>query len=183
VYIIIIIIITIIFINCNWVVTRWQCLFNTYTKHEICLLLNFLGVKAAGAQCWHPCHLHVPIGMKSRSLNLLEPSGPVKACNGIALSLPLLQQLGARCWWHSGWGTALQTGSSRDRFIFHWHILPAALCPWGRLSLLTEMSTRNVSWGKGSRCVGLTTLPPSCADCLKIWEPQPAGTLRARQGL
>ena len=26
--------------------------------------------------------------------------------------------------------------------------------------------------GKGGRCVGLTTLPPSCADCLEIWEPQ-----------
>jgi hypothetical protein len=25
--------------------------------------------------------------------------------------------------------------------------------------------------GKGGRCVGLTTLPPSCADCLEIWEP------------
>jgi len=24
-----------------------------------------------------------------------------------------------------------------------------------------------------SRCVGLTNLPPSCADCLDIWEPQP----------
>jgi hypothetical protein len=34
-------IIIIIFINCNWVVTRWQWLFNTYTKHEISLLLNF----------------------------------------------------------------------------------------------------------------------------------------------
>jgi hypothetical protein len=34
--------------------------------------------------------------------------------------------------------------------------------------------------GKGGRCgVGLTTLPPSCADCLEIWEPQPPGTLRA----
>ena len=32
---------------------------------------------------------------------------------------------------------------------------------------------------KGGRCVGLTTLPPSCADCLKIWEPQPPRTLRA----
>jgi len=27
--------------------------------------------------------------MKSGSLNLLEPSGPVQACNGIALLLPL----------------------------------------------------------------------------------------------
>jgi hypothetical protein len=26
----------VIFINCNWVVTRWQWLFNTYTKH-ICI--------------------------------------------------------------------------------------------------------------------------------------------------
>jgi hypothetical protein len=30
----------IIFIFCNWVVTRWQWLFNTNTKHEIGLLLN-----------------------------------------------------------------------------------------------------------------------------------------------
>jgi len=30
-------------------------------------------------------HLHVPIVLKSGSLNLLEPSGPVQACNGIAL--------------------------------------------------------------------------------------------------
>jgi len=33
--------------------------------------------------------------------------------------------------------------------------------------------------GKGSQCVGLTTLPPSCANCLEIWESQPPGTLRA----
>ena len=32
---------------------------------------------------------------------------------------------------------------------------------------------------KGGWCVGLTTLPPSCADCLEIWEPQTPGTLRA----
>jgi hypothetical protein len=48
---------------------------------------------------------------------------------------------------------------------------------------LTEMSTRNISWGKGGRCAGLTTLTPSCADCLKIWEPQPSGTLRACNGI
>jgi hypothetical protein len=35
---------------------------------------------------------------------------------------------------------------------------------------------------KGSQCIGLTTLPPSCADCLEIWESQPPGTLRACPG-
>jgi hypothetical protein len=33
--------------------------------------------------------------------------------------------------------------------------------------------------GEGGRCVRLTTLPPSCADCLEIWEPQSPGILRA----
>ena len=37
--------------------------------------------------------------------------------------------------------------------------------------------------GKDGRCVGLTTLPPSCTDCLEIWEPQPPGTLRACPGI
>ena len=36
---------------------------------------------------------------------------------------------------------------------------------------------------KGGQCIGLTTLPPSRADCLEIWEPQPPGTLRACPGL
>ena len=31
--------------------------------------------------------------------------------------------------------------------------------------------------GIGGWCVGLTTLPPSCAGCLEIWEPQHPGTL------
>ena len=55
---------------------------------------------------------------------------------------------------------------------------------------LTKMSTKNISWvpgifpgGKGGRCVGLTTLPPSCADCLEIWEPEPPEALTACPGL
>ena len=47
----------------------------------------FLGGKAADAWDWQPHHLHVPIVLKCGSLNLLEPSGPVQACNGIALPL------------------------------------------------------------------------------------------------
>jgi len=37
--------------------------------------------------------------------------------------------------------------------------------------------------GKGSQCTGLTSLPPSCADSLENWEPQPPGNLRASPGL
>jgi len=52
---------------------------------------------------------------------------------------------------------------------------------------LTEMSTRNISWGgKGDRCVGMTTLPPSCADCLEIWVPhllEPSGPVQACNGI
>jgi len=33
------------------------------------------------------------------------------------------------------------------------------------------------------QCVGLTILPPSCADCLEIWEYQTRGSLRACPGL
>jgi hypothetical protein len=32
-------------------------------------------------------HIHVPIVLKSGSLNFLEPSGPVQACTGIAVPL------------------------------------------------------------------------------------------------
>ena len=46
------------------------------------------GVNAAGSYGWQPYHLHVSIVLKSGSLNLLESSGPVQACNGIALPLP-----------------------------------------------------------------------------------------------
>ena len=34
----------------------------------------------------------------------------------------------------------------------------------------------------GPGCLGLTTLPSSCADCLEIWEPQPPGNLTACKG-
>jgi hypothetical protein len=37
--------------------------------------------------------------------------------------------------------------------------------------------------GKGGRYVGLTTLPPSCAECHEVWESQPPGTLWACPGI
>ena len=36
---------------------------------------------------------------------------------------------------------------------------------------------------KGGRCVRLTNLPPSRAECPEIWEPQPPRTIRACPGL
>jgi len=38
----------------------------------------------------------VPIVLKSGSLKLLEPSGPVQACNGIALPLLLIRSVRGR---------------------------------------------------------------------------------------
>jgi hypothetical protein len=57
--------------------------------------------------------------------------------------------------------------------IFHWHHLSGRTMALGLTLPLTEISTRNISWGKGGRCLGLT-LPPSC---LETWEPQPPRTL------
>ena len=47
---------------------------------------------------------------------------------------------------------------------------------------LTQLLTEIGGGDKDGRYVGLT-LPPSRADCLEIWEPQPPGTLWACPGL
>ena len=36
---------------------------------------------------------------------------------------------------------------------------------------LRDVSTRNIPWDKGGRCIGLTNLPLSYAFCHEIWEP------------
>jgi hypothetical protein len=64
--------------------------------------------------------------------------------------------------------------------FFHWHNPVGRTMAPGSTQPLTEMSTRTYSLGgKGGLYVGLTTLLPSCADCLEIWQPRPPGTLRA----
>jgi len=63
-------------------------------------------------------------------------------------------------------------------------ILPAAPMALESTRLLIEMRIRRIFWGVGckvGRCVGLTTWPPSCADCLEFWNPQ--GLSRAVQEL
>jgi hypothetical protein len=49
----------------------------------------FLWGKGGRCEGWQPYYLHVSIVLKSRSLSLLETYWLVKACNGIALLLPL----------------------------------------------------------------------------------------------
>ena len=91
--------------------------------------------------------------------------------------------------WYVAVCNALQTGRSRVWFpmvsleLFTDIILPAALWPWRSIQPLREMSTRNISFGRKAACVGLTTLPPSCADRHEIWETQTPGNLRACPGL
>ena len=47
--------------------------------------------------------------------------------------------------------------------IVHRHNPSDRTMALGSTQPLTEVSTRNISWGKGGRRVRLTTLPPSCA--------------------
>jgi hypothetical protein len=49
------------------------------------------GTGGKGNRCvgLQPHHLHVPIVLKSGSLNILEPSGPIQACTGISFSFYL----------------------------------------------------------------------------------------------
>jgi len=51
------------------------------------------GLNTAGVQGWQPYHFYVPIVLKSGSLNLLKPSGPVQACNWISFLLTTYQML------------------------------------------------------------------------------------------
>jgi len=68
--------------------------------------------------------------------------------------------------------------------IFLWWNPSGFTMALGLTQSLTKTSTRNIFWGgKGGWCVGLTTLPPSCADCHEILEPQPPGTHWACPGL
>jgi len=76
---------------------RTKALGLTQTLTEMSIRNISWGVKAAGAWGWQLYRLHVLIVLKSGSLNLLEPSGPVQACNGIAL--PFFLNHCTTGWW------------------------------------------------------------------------------------
>jgi len=92
--------------------------------------------------------------------------------------------------WRWGSGTALQAWRSRVRFptvsleFFVDIILPGSHWLWGWLSLWQKWVPGIFPGGKGGRCVGLTTLPPSFSWNLGVstfWNPQ--GLSRPVMGL
>ena len=128
----------------------------------------------------HVSGIHVPI-IRRKLLCLCD----TRICNSVWVASGVIGVRGGA----AGWGTALQAGRLPVRFpmasfeFFHWRNPSGRTMALWLTQSLTEMSTRNISWSKGGRCVGLTTLPRSCAECLDIWEPKPPGTLRAWKGL
>jgi hypothetical protein len=64
--------------------------------------------------------------------------------------------------------------------IFHWHNPSGHTMALGLTQPLTEMSTRNTSWGV--KTAGVQGLQSSCTDCLEIWGPQPLEPSRPVQG-
>jgi len=79
------------FIDITLPVTLWAWVDSVSNRNEY--QEYFLEVKADGAYSWHPYHLHVPNVLKSGSFSLLEPTGPVQACNGIALPFRVKRRL------------------------------------------------------------------------------------------
>ena len=81
-------------------------------------------------------------------------------------------------------GTTLQVSRTGDRFQASplWIYSVAAdisLCPG--VDSASKNEYQDIPGGKGSRCVRVTTLPPSCAECLVIWRlnrPEPSGPHR-----
>jgi hypothetical protein len=69
--------------------------------------------------------------------------------------------------------------------IFQWHNPAGHTMTLQSTQPLTEMSTRCISWGKGGRCIRLTSLPSSCAVVMKsgnINFLEPCGPLQAGKG-
>jgi len=60
------------------------------------------GIRAAGAYDWQPYHLHVPIFLKSRHVDLLEPSWPVQGLLYVYLTSKMSKIILRMCWQHDG---------------------------------------------------------------------------------
>jgi hypothetical protein len=67
-----------------------------------------------------------------------------------------------------------------SHWIFQWHI---SFRPFHGPGVDSAPSENEYQWGKGGRCVRLTTSPPSRAECHEIWESKPPATPWATPGL
>jgi hypothetical protein len=156
------------------------------------------GVGAAGSQGLQPYHLRLPIVLKSGNLILLETKGFVQPCTRIALPLMYWSHLTLIflvpiLWiYQRGWMLCLKVSASVSGYAAVQLIEALRYKPKGRgfdpsgcsVGLgSTQPLNRNEYLGylvgvKGGRCVRLTILPPSCADCLEIlrastyWSPK-----------
>jgi hypothetical protein len=83
-------------------------------------------------------------------------------------------------------GCATMTAINVVSGMFHWHNPSDRTMALGLMQPLTEMSTRNISWGQSGRCVGLTTLTLTCAIALKSGSLnllEPTGPVQACNGI
>jgi len=117
-------------------------------------------------RCWQPYHLHGLIVLKSGSLNLLEPSGPVQVCSG------LLYRPVRGCWqpYHLHGLIVLKSGSLNvlepsgpvqvcNGLLYPLHKLQSIL--WESNYICEQVRIcmkRNVAFFKGSCCFWLGTL-------------------------
>jgi hypothetical protein len=78
----------------------------------------------------------------------------------------------------------LETLWKKDAVYYLRHSPEICLEPWVKKTGVDSASKneyQDIPGGKGGRCVRVTTLPPSCAECLVIWSlnrPEPSGPHR-----
>ena len=83
----------------------------------------------------------------------------------------------------------LQVGRTRDRFeamtlVIYSVAADISVCPG--VDSASKNEYQDIPGGKGGWCVGVMTLPSSCAECLVIWslnqKPDPSGPARPVMG-
>ena len=85
------------------------------------------GIKATGTYGWQPYHLHVPIVLKSGSLNLMESSGPVQGL--LYLYIYFLNYYSIN--WPASWSGGRSFWLLITRYWVRFPALPWGFSLWG----------------------------------------------------